>query len=798
MRIDNSSFKKKALEFLGRAYNSHTGILTEQIFEDLEETNVNVAPINSGYSYEYVQYADKPVESQENKFTVGFTLGGLSATLERTTGSSSLSSDETNTYTIRKCIVNRCQLTGKLRNKKPVPTIAECNYLQSCQLTVGYSVTVKMQRVQLQKNEKKPAYNLRAVLRCFNLDYHGGSFEKLSDNEYFKITIKFAGIGGFNPPLAELNAKDFSEQTLIKIDAVLGAQIPKLLMQLEYDTGDDLMPFPANEVTIPKNPKDGTEPPPLFPILDREGIRALKPLDEKELKSMAIELTNHLPEKMKQLNITKMLTLLQDVIKQIPTTTKPIILVLGKTSAGKSTLICSLMGIPLKPGYNSDLQKAYVEISPDYKDIRPHPHIGQLLDLGTAVPAIYEIDQRHIADCPGFFDIRGTEADLINYMALRILINLSGGVRGIIVVIDSKYFLDKDLAGPFGSSKDRLAGGLSQLPADLKEIVYDPAKIVKAGYLKFVITKTSGSEAAKDIIKKQLKIWFGQYSYSTKIVRKIKNKAIDLTSGIAPSLEEHKSEIPMDEDWGEANEFLKYFRKKFDENVFLSDLKTEKTRLLPLFSGRSQLIENKEIDLTKYSTEIKPNTKEYNPNIKDFILAVIYLANEKGDKRAKLYSEINSLEHEISWILTRLENDQFSFAKHIKDALRQKESAIETLKLIKNAVDNGFDIYLRYPEDDEAFGDQLETWESSESLSNSLAGKVLFIQKPSAKLWHVYFMNRKNELSNKVIPSGSYLETALKNKEEKDHEKLKVLLYHAQLFETFSLWPGLICLKKRI
>ena len=110
---------------------------------------------------------------------------------------------------------------------------------------------------------------------------------------------------------------------------------------------------------------------------------------------------------------------------------KDIVLVLGNTGAGKSTLINRLLGCKMEPKKIKAKRTAH-PLGPreDY-----YPRMGTGWKSETDHPEIYTKNFNY-CDCPGFEDTREDEVKIINTIATQMVIEKSRSIKAIMVVID--------------------------------------------------------------------------------------------------------------------------------------------------------------------------------------------------------------------------------------------------------------------------------------------------------------------------------------------------------------------------
>jgi len=144
---------------------------------------------------------------------------------------------------------------------------------------------------------------------------------------------------------------------------------------------------------------------------------------------------------------------------------RDLILIVGRTGAGKSTTLNYLMGSRLEViddgGLDSSLQVAsgetvYAEIGTDDNSTTLHPQV---------VPTREYSSELAYCDCTGFDDTRTQEEHLCSGVGVPLAISYARGVRGLMLVIDCGDFASK-------------SKGLISLVNTMLQLLKDPSELV--------------------------------------------------------------------------------------------------------------------------------------------------------------------------------------------------------------------------------------------------------------------------------------------------------------------------------
>ncbi len=163
---------------------------------------------------------------------------------------------------------------------------------------------------------------------------------------------------------------------------------------------------------------------------------ALAPHGLFETPSVPDEIYQHKEEEiLKGIDFDKLTRLMNISLQEIqPARSRDLILLVGKTGAGKSTTLNYLMGCPLQSRKRGARTLIDVENGPAYAEIG-----HDILSSKTLYPKVVptkEFPELAYIDLPGFRDTRISEEKLCSHMGIQMAIRFAKAVRGIIVVID--------------------------------------------------------------------------------------------------------------------------------------------------------------------------------------------------------------------------------------------------------------------------------------------------------------------------------------------------------------------------
>lgn len=184
--------------------------------------------------------------------------------------------------------------------------------------------------------------------------------------------------------------------------------------------------------------------------------------NEIDVNQIMIDIVLHanygrLVKKAQSLSVLKTMELLKSAFDHIQLMTdQDLIMVLGKTGAGKSTSVNKLAGIPLKeePGrYGVDVIDVDLEeLSGRHPDaVTEYAKIGQsLVTSETAyvhaykiikqVDGIEKLNKLRLCDTPGFRDTRGVDYDLSTTLSIEQAIRRANSIKSVVLVVPYDNF----------------------------------------------------------------------------------------------------------------------------------------------------------------------------------------------------------------------------------------------------------------------------------------------------------------------------------------------------------------------
>ena len=113
-----------------------------------------------------------------------------------------------------------------------------------------------------------------------------------------------------------------------------------------------------------------------------------------------------------------------------------IVLVVGNTGSGKSTLINYLQGRKLQKKHFNEIDIDQT----DNVDVKS-PKIGHEYSAETEFPATYSVRQNYkVCDTAGYGDTRGDVHKISAYVALNLVVKYAKNIKGIVVVVNYKAF----------------------------------------------------------------------------------------------------------------------------------------------------------------------------------------------------------------------------------------------------------------------------------------------------------------------------------------------------------------------
>jgi energy-coupling factor transporter ATP-binding protein EcfA2 len=111
-----------------------------------------------------------------------------------------------------------------------------------------------------------------------------------------------------------------------------------------------------------------------------------------------------------------------------PARGRDLVLVVGQTGSGKSTMVNYLLGYPFRRGRGGKAESL---------DSRAPAKMGDDAESITAYPAAYEGQDGFVyCDCPGFKDNRGDEQRVIVSVSTEAVVNKANSIRAIIAVVE--------------------------------------------------------------------------------------------------------------------------------------------------------------------------------------------------------------------------------------------------------------------------------------------------------------------------------------------------------------------------
>ncbi len=241
---------------------------------------------------------------------------------------------------------------------------------------------------------------------------------------------------------------------------------------------------------------------------------------------------------------------------------KDIVLVMGNTGSGKSTLINHLIGNKLEEKQNSHGYMRWYRVSGDNA---PGPKISEKLSSETLYPQVYrsrmDNDTFFYCDLPGFQDNRSKTTKIWTHVARDLAVKISKEVVSIIIVIS-----DEELAASRGENFKILNKILTET-LSLGSDFNIPASI------NIVLTTTNGNKKPKhveaslvelkkekesdlDKIKNQIR-WLKLSDSTKKTLQSLSQNSNDLSSQDLEELKEARSNNPTLIRLGEEADQLK-------------------------------------------------------------------------------------------------------------------------------------------------------------------------------------------------------------------------------------------------
>jgi GTPase SAR1 family protein len=193
-------------------------------------------------------------------------------------------------------------------------------------------------------------------------------------------------------------------------------------------------------------------------------------------------------EDISEFNVDKAKKLLKEGYPRIRTTeNKDVVLVLGNTGSGKSTIINRLLGCQMEK-----VQNGAKWIAKPKSDSDVYAKMGTGWDSETLYPEVHTSRNNYsdwnYCDCPGFEDSRGKVAEVLSSIATQIAIRKAESIKAVMIVIDARSF-DVNAGNSFKSlgktlgkifSKERLAEKAPILFVVNKDETLTPDAVMKS------------------------------------------------------------------------------------------------------------------------------------------------------------------------------------------------------------------------------------------------------------------------------------------------------------------------------
>ncbi len=210
--------------------------------------------------------------------------------------------------------------------------------------------------------------------------------------------------------------------------------------------------------------------------LTNQAVAETQEEDNKDDDENLGNLNSEEKEKLKQL-------ILEGTDKIQAAKDKDIILVIGKTGAGKSLLINYLLG------YDMEDKETSLGSVVQGKNIVP-AKIGFTTASETLHPGVYETENRRFVfvDCPGFFENREKFNKVWTEVSMHLAIERSKSVRGVIVVLDINTVRNRGAVEKYRSELEKISSKLG--------LFFDPQRVAAPEFtdsVLLVITKNEDS-----------------------------------------------------------------------------------------------------------------------------------------------------------------------------------------------------------------------------------------------------------------------------------------------------------------
>ena len=167
---------------------------------------------------------------------------------------------------------------------------------------------------------------------------------------------------------------------------------------------------------------------------------------------------------------------------------KDLVLVIGNTGSGKSTVINYLLGNKMKAEFHKG-KKVIVGMSQDEIN---YPKIGLSNLSETLYPMVYEdlFNNLIYCDCPGFGENRGVSEEICGEISIEIAIKLANSIKAILIIINAN-----ELDAKRGECLSQLNHRLLKLFKNFDEIIQS---------IFFVFTKVDDNDITSEHLIQQI------------------------------------------------------------------------------------------------------------------------------------------------------------------------------------------------------------------------------------------------------------------------------------------------------